>query len=70
MLSAAGVDLRIASHTYRHAELPADESRAFPIVMGGTNTVIRGDVSPDRLQVTTCNDDGTVLSRPPEVRRK
>jgi hypothetical protein len=28
------------------------------------------DVSPERLQMTTYNDNGTVLSHPPEVLRK
>ncbi|MBN1490883.1 MAG: metallophosphoesterase [Phycisphaerae bacterium] len=70
MLSKAGIDLMISGHTHRYAELPANEERAFPIVVGGTNTVIRVDVSPERLRLTTFNDDGTVLSRPPEALRK
>lgn len=70
MLSEAGIDLMLSGHTHRYAELPVDEKRAYPIVVGGTNTVIRVDVSPERLEMTTFNDDGTVLSRPPEVPRK
>lgn len=70
MLSKAGIDLMISGHTHRYAELPADGSRAYPIVVGDTNTVIRVDVSPKRLQLTTFDDDGRILSRPPEVRRK
>jgi acid phosphatase type 7 len=70
MLSKAGIDLMLSGHTHRYAERPADAKRAYPIVVGGTKTVIRVDVSPQRLQMTTFNDDGTVLSRPPEVQRK
>lgn len=69
-LGKAGLDLMLSGHTHRYAEFPADEKRAFPIVVGDTNTVIRVDVSPERLQLTTFKDDGSVLSRPPEVRRK
>ncbi len=70
MLGEAGINLMISGHTHRYSELPADEHRAYPIVVGGTNTVIRVDVSPERLEMTTFNDDGTVLSRPPEVPRR
>ena len=70
VLSEAGIDLMLSGHTHRYAELPADEKRSYPIVVGGTNTLIRVDVSPERLEMTTFNDDGKVLSRPPEVPRK
>jgi len=70
MLSKAGIDLMISGHTHRYSELPADGKRTYPIVVGGTNTVIRVDVSPERLRLTTFNDDGTVLSQPKEVNRK
>lgn len=70
MLGQAGIDLMISGHTHRYAEMPAEEGRAFPLLIGGTNTVIRVDVSPQLMQFTTYNDDGTVLSRPPDVRRK
>jgi predicted phosphodiesterase len=67
LLGKAGIDLMLSGHTHRYAELPADEHRAYPLVIGGTNTVIRVDVSPQRLQMTTYKDDGTVQSRPPDV---
>jgi predicted phosphodiesterase len=70
MLNQAGLDLMISGHTHRYAEFPPDETRAFPLVVGGTNTVIRVDVSPEKLQLTTFKDDGSVLSRPPEVPRR
>ena len=70
MLGKAGLDLMISGHTHRYAELPADEQRAYPIVVGGTNTVVRVDVSPERMQMATFNDDGTLLSRPPAVQPK
>lgn len=67
MLGQAGIDLMLSGHTHRYAELPADEKRAFPLVVNGTNSVVRVDVSPQRMTLTTYKDDGTVLSRPPEV---
>jgi predicted phosphodiesterase len=70
MLNQAGLDLMLSGHTHRYAEFPPDETRAFPLVVGGTNTVIRVDVSPERLQMTTFKDDGSVLSRPPDVPRR
>lgn len=69
MLSRAGLDLMISGHTHHYAELPKDEQRAYPIVVGGIDTVIRVDVSPERLQLTTFKNDGSVLSQPPEVQR-
>ncbi|HOW73495.1 MAG TPA: metallophosphoesterase family protein [Phycisphaerae bacterium] len=69
-LSKAGIDLMLCGHTHVYAELPPDVSRAYPIVVGGTDTVIRVDVSPERLLMTTFKDNGAVLSRPPEVRAK
>lgn len=70
LLSAAGLDLMLSGHTHRYAEMAPDTQRSFPIVVGGTNTVIRVDASPERLTMTTCNDDGSVLSRPPAVTRR
>lgn len=67
MLSKAGIDLMISGHTHRYAELQADESRTYPLVVGGTDTLIRVDASPERLQMTTFKEDGSVLSRPPDV---
>ncbi len=67
MLNRAGLDLMISGHTHRYAEFAADEERAFPVVVGGTHTVIKVEVTPDRLRMTTLNNDGTVLSNPPEV---
>lgn len=70
ILGQAGLDLMICGHTHRYAELPANGKRSYPIVIGGTETVIRVDVSPERLEITAFNDDGTVLARPAEVRRR
>lgn len=70
MLSKAGIDLMLSGHTHQYEERPADAKRTYPIVIGGTNTVIRVDVSPAGLHMTTFNDDGTILSHPPEVQSK
>ena len=70
MLSRASLDLMISGHTHQYAEQPPEGDRTFPLLIGGTDTVIRVDASPERLVTTTFNDDGTVLSHPPEVRRK
>lgn len=69
-LSKVGLDLMLCGHTHLYAELPAGGDRAFPIVVGGTDTLVRVDVTPERLRMTTFKDDGTVLSQPPEVRVK
>jgi len=70
LLGSARLDLMLSGHTHQYAELPKEEKRPYPVVVGGTDTVIRVDVSPERLQLTTFGNDGVVLSRPPEVTRK
>ncbi|HOQ86693.1 MAG TPA: metallophosphoesterase family protein [Phycisphaerae bacterium] len=67
LLGQAGIDLMLSGHTHRYTELPADEDRAYPLVIGGTDTVIRVDVSPEQLRLATFKNDGTLLSRPPDV---
>lgn len=56
----AKVDLVLSGHTHEYAETPPREGKnAFPMIIGGTETVIRGDVSEECLSVRVSNNDGT-----------
>lgn len=71
LLNAAGLDVMFSGHTHKYEEVPPGKAdNAFPIVIGGIDTVIRVDVGPERLEITTCNNDGSVKSRPAPVARK
>lgn len=70
ILNEAKVDLMISGHTHRYAEVPAQEGKnAFPILIGGTDTVIRVDVQGSRLMPTTTFGSGAT-TRPSVVERK
>ncbi|MCY2955160.1 MAG: FN3 domain-containing metallophosphoesterase family protein [Planctomycetota bacterium] len=60
----AKVDLVLSGHTHEYAETPPREGKnAFPMIIGGTETVIRVDVSEERMNVVVSNnDDSTRLS--------
>lgn len=61
-LSKAGIDLMLCGHTHVYAELPPDANRTYPILVGGTETMIRVDVTPERLQMTAFKDNGADLA--------
>jgi acid phosphatase type 7 len=52
ILNDAGVDLMLSGHTHVPAMLPITEGyRAFPIIVVGTEAVLRADVSPEYIEV-------------------
>ncbi|HEX2972924.1 MAG TPA: metallophosphoesterase, partial [Tepidisphaeraceae bacterium] len=58
------VDVVLSGHTHVFAVVPPSEGKnAYPIIIGGTDTVIRGDVRGDQMTlVVTDNEGKTVLS--------
>jgi len=58
------VDLLLSGHTHKYAEVPpAEDKNQYPILIGGTDTIIRVDVAADHLSVTTFNNDGSLKSK-------
>ncbi|MFB3853781.1 MAG: metallophosphoesterase [Vicinamibacterales bacterium] len=66
ILNEAGLDLHIAAHTHRVSRVaPTPGANTFPVLVGGSSTrgqstMMRVDVTPDKLAVTVLRDDGTV----------
>jgi acid phosphatase type 7 len=53
LLNRGKVDLLICAHTHRYALQPAGERGLdCPMIIGGTETVIRGDVTKEQIRVT------------------
>jgi predicted phosphodiesterase len=67
LLDAAPIDLMLSGHTHHFTitERQADSGGGCPILIGGINTVIRVDVSGDRLKTTVGKDDGTTAVEEP-----
>jgi predicted phosphodiesterase len=62
LLNEARIDLMISAHTHRYAVMkPQQGKNAFPIVVGDVDTVIRVDISDQRLNMTVTKNDGTVM---------
>jgi hypothetical protein len=67
LLNNAGLDLHIAGHTHRANWVPpAAGANRFPVLVGGSSqrgssTMIRVDVSAERLAITVTREDGTIL---------
>ena len=70
LLNQGKVDLLITAHTHQYAVQPAGTNGLnFPMITGGTETVIRCDVTEDRIRVTSTDLSGTPLPQLPLVRR-
>jgi acid phosphatase type 7 len=62
ILNESGVDLVICGHTHKFARLnPTKRANQYTLVIGATDTVIRGDVAGTKLSVTVTGANGTVL---------
>ena len=52
----------ICGHTHRFARISAQEGKnAYPIVIGGTNTKIKIDISENQFKTTVSQIDGTII---------
>jgi acid phosphatase type 7 len=71
LLNRGRVDLLICAHTHRYALQPAGtDGLAFPMITGGTETVIRCDVTADQIHVTTTDLSGKALPQLPVVKAR
>lgn len=56
------IDMLICGHTHRFARISAQEGKnAYPIVIGGTNTKIRIDISENQFKTAVSQIDGTII---------
>jgi hypothetical protein len=62
ILNDAGVDLVLNGHTHRymHRE-PTEGENLYPMLVSGTNTLTRVEVSADSLSVTVTSTEGAVV---------
>jgi hypothetical protein len=71
LLNRGQVDLLICAHTHRYALQPAGtDGLTFPMITGGTETVIRCEVTADRIQFTTTDLSGKKLPQLPPVKAR
>lgn len=69
LLNRGKVDLLICGHTHRYAIQGAGTNGLnFPMIIGGTETVIRCDVTADEIRVTTTDLSGQSLPQLGPVR--
>jgi len=68
LLNRGKVDLMICGHTHRYAIQPAgQEGLDFPLIIGGSETVIRCDATPKEIRVTVTDLSGKSLPQPPPI---
>ncbi len=69
LLNRGKVDLLICGHTHRYAVQPAGQNGLnFPLITGGTETVIRCEVTPEEMRVTTTDLSGRSLPQMPPIK--
>lgn len=69
LLNRGKVDLMICGHTHRYAIQPAGhEGLNFPLIIGGTETVIRCEVTPEEMRVTATDLSGKSLPQMPPIK--
>lgn len=67
----AKVDVVFSGHTHQYAEIPPREGKnAFPLIIGGTETVIRCEVDGQRLSIVVTNNDGSTRLSPIQIPRR
>jgi acid phosphatase type 7 len=69
LLNQGKVDLLICAHTHRYAVQPAGQNGLnCPMITGGTETVIRCDVTADQIRVTSTDLSGKPIPQLAPVR--
>ena len=71
LLNRGKVDLLICGHTHHYAIQPAGTNGLnFPLIIGGTETVIRCDMKADQIQVNSTDLSGKVLPQLPPIKSR
>lgn len=60
IFNEARIDLLICAHTHRFDKLDPDEKHVYPILIGGTDTLIRAEVTQTKLLITVTDTDGKI----------
>jgi predicted phosphodiesterase len=69
LLNRGKVDLLICGHTHHYATQPAGPNGLnFPMIIGGTDTVIRCDATAEQIGVTSSDLSGKVLPQLPSIK--
>jgi len=69
LLNRGKVDLLMCGHTHQYAIHPAGQNGLnFPTIIGGTETVIRCDVTADQIRVTATDLSGRSLQQLPLIK--
>ncbi len=69
LLNRGKVDLLICGHTHHYAIQPAGgDGLNFPMIIGGTETVIRGDVTAEQIRMTSTDLSGKELPQLPPIK--
>ena len=69
LLNQGKVDLLICAHTHKYATHPAGyDGMNFPMIIGGTETVIRCDVTADQIRVNAADLSGKPLVQLPPIK--
>ena len=71
LLNRGKIDLLICAHTHKYAIQPAGTNGLnFPMITGGTETVIRCDVASDQIRVISTDLSGKPIPQLPPVKRR
>ncbi|MCX6903939.1 MAG: FN3 domain-containing metallophosphoesterase family protein [Verrucomicrobia bacterium] len=69
LLNQGKIDLLISAHTHKYSIQPAGTNGLnFPMITGGTETVIRCDVTADQIRVTSTDLSGKPIPQLPPVK--
>jgi acid phosphatase type 7 len=71
LLNQGKVDLLICAHTHRYAVQAAGQAGLdFPMITGGTETVIRCDVTADQIRVTSTDLSSKPIAQLPLIKQR
>lgn len=71
LLNRGQVDLLICAHTHKYAIQPAGQNgMTFPMITGGTETLIQCDATADTLRVQATDLSGKALPQLPSISRR
>lgn len=70
VLEKAGVDIMLCGHLHKYVHQKAGEGASFPIVVNSNNTLLRCEVTSDRLSIVVTDEKGVVVDRFNLARRR
>jgi len=58
ILNDAGIDIMLCGHHHKLIKKAAGEEAAFPILVNSNDTVLKGDISSDKLNIVVLDESG------------